>query len=152
MLDTHVAQQCRRCSLPAVAKILAFAARAIAIAGRHTPPIAEQIYRYACPRIMRHRQRRATVYCVAMSKSRRTAAKGGAGSSSFRPAAAQIDQLNAATRAKSSLFNAAAVARNLKTLFEQMSRRCRAGLAPDHLMVKHRAPAPHAASTAGLCP
>jgi hypothetical protein len=26
MLDTHAAQQCRRCSLPAVAKMLAFAA------------------------------------------------------------------------------------------------------------------------------
>jgi hypothetical protein len=126
MLDTHVAQQCRRCSLPAVAKILAFAARAIAIAGRHTPPIAEQIYRYACPRIMRHRQRRATVYCVAMSKSRRTAAKGGAGSSSFRPAAAQIDQLNAATRAKSSLF----MPRQSLATSKRFSSRCPDGAGP----------------------
>lgn len=39
----------------------------------------------------------------------------------------------------------------LETLFEQMYRRYRAGLAPDHLMVEHRAPAPHAASTAELC-
>jgi hypothetical protein len=61
---------------------------------------------------------RATVYSVAVSKSRRTAAKRAAGSSSFRPAAAQIDQLRAATRAKSSRFNAVAVTRNLETLFE----------------------------------
>jgi hypothetical protein len=86
-----------------------------------------------------------------MTMSRRTAAKRTAGSSSFRPAAAQIDQLHAATRAKSSWFNAAAVARNLETRFEQMYRRYRAGLPPDHLMVEHRAPALHRASSAKLC-
>ena len=86
-----------------------------------------------------------------MSQSRRTAAKRAAGSSSFRPATAQIDQLHAAIRAKSSRFNAAAVTRNLETLFEPMYRRYRAGLPPDHLMVEHRAPAPRAASSAELC-
>lgn len=92
-----------------------------------------------------------TVYSAAMSKSRRTAAKRAAGSSSLRPAAAQIDQLHAATRAKSSLFNAAAVTCNLETLSEQMYRRYRASLPPDHLMMEHRAPAQQAASSAELC-
>jgi hypothetical protein len=86
-----------------------------------------------------------------MSKSRRTATKRTAGSSSFRRSAAQIDQLHAATRAKSSRFDAAVVARNLEKLFEQMYRRYRAGLPPEDLMVEHRAPAPHAASSAELC-
>jgi len=83
-----------------------------------------------------------------MSKSRRIAAKRAAGSSSFRPAAAQIDQLRAATRAESSLFNAAANTRNLETLSEQMYRRYRAGLPPEDFMVEHRTPAPHATSSA----
>jgi hypothetical protein len=86
-----------------------------------------------------------------MTMSRRTAVKRAAGSSSFRPAAAQIDQLHAAIRAKSSWFNAAAVACNLETLFERMYRRYRAGLPPEDLMVEHRAPALHAASSAKLC-
>jgi hypothetical protein len=85
-----------------------------------------------------------------MTKPRCSAAKRAAGSSSFRPAAAQIDQLHAAARAKSSRFNAAAVTRNLETLFEQMYRGYRAGLPPDHLMVEHRTAAPHAASSAEL--
>jgi hypothetical protein len=87
-----------------------------------------------------------------MGRSKRTAEKRAAGSPSFRPATAQIDQLDAATRAKSSWFNAAAITRNLETLFEPMYRRYRAGLPPDHLMVEHRAPAPRAASGAELCP
>jgi hypothetical protein len=86
-----------------------------------------------------------------MSQSRRTAATRAAGSSSFCPAAAQIDQLHAVARAKSSWFNVAAVTRNLETLFEVMYRRYRAGLPLHHLMVEHRAPAPHAASGAELC-
>jgi hypothetical protein len=86
-----------------------------------------------------------------MSQSRRTAAKRTAGSSSLRPATAQIDQFHAAIRAKTSLFNAAAVTRNLEALFEQMYRGYRAGLPPEDLMVEHRAPAPHAASSAELC-
>jgi hypothetical protein len=86
-----------------------------------------------------------------MSQSRCTGAKRAAGSSSFRPATAQIDQLHAATRAKSSRFNAAAVTRNLESLFEPMYRRCRAGLPPDDLMVEQRAQAPRAASSAELC-
>jgi hypothetical protein len=94
--------------------------------------------------------RRVTVYSVAVSKSRRSAANRIAGFSSFRSAAAQIDQHRAATRAKSSLFNATAVTLNLETLFEEMYRRYRAGLLPEDLMVEHRAPAPHAASSAEL--
>jgi hypothetical protein len=86
-----------------------------------------------------------------MNESRRTAAKHTAGSSSFRPAAAQIDQLHAAIRAKRSRFNVAAVTCNLETLFEQMYRRYRAGLPPTHLLMEYHAPAPHAASTAELC-
>jgi hypothetical protein len=86
-----------------------------------------------------------------MSQSRRTAAERTAGFSSFRPAAAQIDQLHAAIRAKSSRPNVAAVTRNLETLFEQMPQWCRAGLPPDHLMVGHCAPAPQAASSAEVC-
>jgi hypothetical protein len=86
-----------------------------------------------------------------MTKSRRTAAQRIAGSSSFCPAAAQIDQLHAATCAKTSRFNAAAVTRNLETLSEQMYRRYGAGLPPDQLMVEHRAPALDAASITGLC-
>ena len=42
---------------------------------------------------------------------------GRARSSLFRPAAAQIDQLHAATRANSSLFSAPAVTRNVEMLF-----------------------------------
>ena len=81
----------------------------------------------------------------------RSAAKRAAGSSSFRLVTAQIAQLHAATPAKSSLFNAAAVSGNLETLFEQMYRRYRSSLPPDHLMMEHRAPVPHAASSAELC-
>ena len=91
------------------------------------------------------------VYSAAMSQSRRAAAKRAAGCSSFRPATTQIDQLRAAIRAKSSRFNAAAVTRNLESLFEPMYQRCRAGLPPEDLMVEHGAPAPHAASNAELC-
>ncbi len=43
---------------------------------------------------------------------------GAAGSPPFRPAAAQIDQLHAATRAKSSLFSAEAVTHKLEMPFE----------------------------------
>ena len=86
-----------------------------------------------------------------MIMSRRTGAKRAAGSSSFRPATAQIDQLHAALRAKGSRFNAAAVTRHLETLFEPMYRRYRAGLPPEDLMVEHRAPALRAASSAELC-
>ena len=46
---------------------------------------------------------------------------GGAGSSPLRPAAAQIDQLHAATRAKNSLFSAAVVARNFEMPLEQIT-------------------------------
>jgi hypothetical protein len=86
-----------------------------------------------------------------MSQSRPSTAKRIAGSSSFLPAAAQMDQLDAATCAKSPRFNAAAVTRNLETLFEQMYQRYRAGLPPGHLMVEHGVPAPHAASSVELC-
>ena len=86
-----------------------------------------------------------------MSQSRRTAAKRAAGSSSFRPATAQFDQLHVALRAKSSRFNAAAITRNIETLFEQMYRRYRAGPPPDHLVVEHLAPVLRAASSAKLC-
>jgi len=86
-----------------------------------------------------------------MRESRRTAAKRAAGSSSLRPATAQIDQLHAAIRAKSSGFTVAAVTRNLETLFGRMYRRYGAGLWPDHLLVEHGAPAPHAAPNAELC-
>jgi hypothetical protein len=85
-----------------------------------------------------------------MSHSRRTGAKRATGSSSFRPATAQIDQLHAAVRAKGSQFNVAAVARNFESLFGRMHRRYRASVPPDHLMVEHGAPAPHAASNAEL--
>jgi hypothetical protein len=71
-------------------------------------------------------------------------------SSSFRPAA-EIDRLDAATRANSSWLNAGAVARNLEPLFEQMYRRCQTGLPLHQLMVEQRAPAPCAASSAELC-
>jgi hypothetical protein len=54
---------------------------------------------------------------MTMSKSRCMGAKRAAGSSSFRPAPAQIDQLHAARRAKISWFNAAVATRNLETLF-----------------------------------
>ena len=86
-----------------------------------------------------------------MSESRRTGAKRAAGSCFFYAATAQIDQLHAALRAKSSRFNAAAVTSNLETLFEPMYRRHRAVLPPDHLMVEHRAPTLRAASSAELC-
>ena len=66
-------------------------------------------------------------------------------------ATAQIDQSNAATRPKSSWVNVAAVARKLETLFERMYRRYRVGLPLEDLMVEHRAPAPHQASSAELC-
>ena len=45
----------------------------------------------------------------------------GAAGTSFRRAAAQIDELDAATRAKGSLFSAAAVARALEMPFEQIT-------------------------------
>jgi hypothetical protein len=86
-----------------------------------------------------------------MNQNRRTGAERAAASSSFRPATAQIDQLCAATRAKSSRFNAAAVTRDLETLFEQTYRQCRAGLPPEDLMVEHGAPAPHVASSLESC-
>jgi hypothetical protein len=92
-----------------------------------------------------------TAYSVAVSKSRCTAAKRAAGSSSFRQTAAQTDQLRAATRAKSSRFNAAAVTRNVGTIFEEIYRRYPAGLPLDHFMAEQRAPALHAASSAELC-
>lgn len=57
-----------------------------------------------------------------MSERRRLAAKRPAGSSFFRWAAAQIDQLHAATRAKSSRFDAAAVTGHLETFFDE--QRC----------------------------
>jgi hypothetical protein len=86
-----------------------------------------------------------------MGKIPRIATKRTAGSSFFRRAATQIDQLHAATRAKSSLFNSGAVTRNLETFFEQMYWRYRVGLLPEDLMVEHRALGPHAASSAELC-
>jgi hypothetical protein len=86
-----------------------------------------------------------------MNQSRRIAAKRAAGSSSFRPATAQIDQLYAATRGNSLRFDVAAVACNLETLFEQMYRRYRTGPPLEDLMVEHGAPAPHAALSAELC-
>jgi hypothetical protein len=86
-----------------------------------------------------------------MSKSRCIAAKRMPRSSSFRPAAAQIDQPHAATRAKSSQFSGAAVTGNLETLLVQMYPRYRAGLPPDHLMVEHRALALHGALSPELC-
>ena len=46
---------------------------------------------------------------------------GAAGSCPFRLAAAQIDELHVATRATSSLFSAAAVARNLEMPLEQIT-------------------------------
>jgi hypothetical protein len=52
-----------------------------------------------------------------MNKSRCTRAKRAAGSSSFRSATAQIDQIQAAARAKSSWFTAAVLTRNLETPF-----------------------------------
>jgi hypothetical protein len=66
-------------------------------------------------------------------------------------ATAQIDQRHVATCAKSSWVNVAAVARKLETHFERMYRQYRAGLPLEDLMVEHRAPAPHEASTAELC-
>jgi hypothetical protein len=81
-----------------------------------------------------------------MFKTRRTAAK--FRSVSFRPAAARVDHLDAATRSKGPWFNSAAVIRNHETLFQQMYRRRRAGLPLDRFMTELRAPAPHAASSA----
>ena len=86
-----------------------------------------------------------------MNTRRGTAAKRGAGPSSFRPAAAQIDQLYAATRAKGSRFDVAAVTGNLERRYEKMYRQYPAGLLPDHLMPEHPASAPQAASIAELC-
>jgi hypothetical protein len=86
-----------------------------------------------------------------MSESRGPAAKRGIGCFFLRPAAAHIDQLEAATRAKNSRLNARAATLNLERLFQQMYRRYRAGLPPDHLMVEHRTPALRAASSAELC-
>jgi hypothetical protein len=86
-----------------------------------------------------------------MNQSRRTAANRVAGSSSFHPATAQIDQLYAAMRGNSSWFDVAAVTCNLETLFEQMYRRDRTGPLLEDLMVEHRSPAPHAASSTELC-
>jgi hypothetical protein len=68
------------------------------------------------------------MYFVVISKSRRIATKRAAGRSCFRPAAAPIDQVHAATPAK-----------------------YRAGLPPDRLIVQHRDPASPAASSAELC-
>jgi hypothetical protein len=79
-----------------------------------------------------------------MNQSRRSAAKRVAGSSFFRPAAAQNDQLDAATRATSPWVNVAAFPCNLETLFEQMYRRDRTGPLLEDLMVERSAPAPHA--------
>jgi hypothetical protein len=87
---------------------------------------------------------RAVVYPVAMNQSRCTAAKRVTGTSSFHPAAVQIDQLTPAARANSSRFNVTAVTCNLETLFEQMYRRDRTGPLLEDLMVEHSAPAPHA--------
>jgi hypothetical protein len=86
-----------------------------------------------------------------MNQSRRTAANRVAGSSSFRPATAQIDQLYAARRGNSSRFDVAAVTCNLETLFEQMYRRYRTGPPMEDLMVEHGAAVPRAASSAELC-
>jgi hypothetical protein len=66
----------------------------------------------------------------------------------LRPAAAHIDQLEAA---KNSRLNARAATRNLERLFQQMYRRYFAGLPPDHLMVEHRPPVLRAASSAESC-
>jgi hypothetical protein len=85
-----------------------------------------------------------------MSQSRLSAAKRAAGSPPLRLATAQIDQRHAATRAKSSWFDVAAVTRNVETLLERMYR-YGAGLPPDDLMVERHAPAPRAASSAELC-
>jgi hypothetical protein len=90
-------------------------------------------------------------YCVVVTKGLLTVPNRAAGSSSLRPAAAQIDRLDAATRAKSSWFNAAAVARNLEPPFERMYRRCQTGLPLHQLTVEQRAPAPCAAPSAELC-
>jgi hypothetical protein len=86
-----------------------------------------------------------------MNQSRRSVAKRVAGSSSFRPGAAQNDRLDAATRAKSPWVNVAAFTGSRETLIEQMYQRYRTGLPPEDLMVGHGAPAPHAASSAELC-
>jgi hypothetical protein len=86
-----------------------------------------------------------------MNQSRCTAAKRVTGPSSFRPAAEKIDQFTPAARANSSRFNVTAVTCNLETLFEQMYRRCLAGLPLDHRMVEHRGSALHSASSAELC-
>ena len=90
-------------------------------------------------------------YCVVVTEGLLEVLNRAAGSSSFRPAVAQIDRLDVATRAKSSWSNAAEVSRNLQPLFEQMYRRCQIGLPLDHLMVEQRAPAPCAASSEELC-
>jgi hypothetical protein len=73
---------------------------------------------------------------TAVTESLLTVPNRAAGSSSLRPAVAQIDRLDAATRAKSSWFNA------------EMYRRFQTGLPPDRLITELRAPAPHAASSA----
>jgi len=86
-----------------------------------------------------------------MNQSRRTAVQRVAGSSFFRPSAAQIDQLDAATRRESSRFDVAAVTCNLEALFEQMYRRYWPSLPPNSLTVEHRATALHAASSTELC-
>ena len=85
-----------------------------------------------------------------MNQSRCTAAKRAAGPPSFRPAAAQIEQLTPAARTKSSRFNVRAVTCTRETLFEQMYRRYRVGLLLEDSMVE-RGPALHAASRAELC-
>ena len=61
------------------------------------------------------------------------------------------DQRHAATCPKTLWFKVAAVARKLETLFERMYRQYRAGLPLEDLMVEHRAPAPHEASSAEFC-
>jgi hypothetical protein len=83
-----------------------------------------------------------------MNQSRRSAAKRVSGSSFFRPAAAQNDQLDAATRATSPWVNVAAFTCNLEALFEQMYRRYPRGPLLEDLMVEYGAPAPRAASRA----
>jgi hypothetical protein len=86
-----------------------------------------------------------------MDQSRCTAANCAARPSSFRPVAAQIDQLTLAARAKNSRFDVAAVTCNLETVFEQMYRRYLAGLPPDHRLVEHRGSELTAALSAELC-
>ena len=92
-----------------------------------------------------------TCYRHIVSKSRRTAAKR-CRRIFFLPSGGSADRSTPCGHTRQgSRFNAAAVTCNLETLFEQMYRRYRARPATGHLMVEHRAPAPHAASSAELC-